>query len=412
MTSRSDLDLIQTGYPSVRNVTNVPLDNGAVFYGYPDDVTIFGALNYTLYTDQDTSVDFLWGPDGSYNDITESWNALANVPYFRNQNVKGRYFRLRLTNNSGLAQTFLRSTLVYRSFASDSISVSGDVTINPLNYSTDSVTARLQSGTGTAIGATGDSLNVHMDSAVEVDLSANNDSVQAWLHSAGGTALTATGSALDVQVAGTVPVTLDDALVRIADSSGNSLTSIDGRLNINYLPLEYETDSITPYAYDGANFQPIACTTAGHQTVNVDNCGALCIGLDGANRVPIGVTESGYVLTQSQDQIDAAGQGFIDASSIVFSTTPLDLFTIHCTNFSDGSAVYFKLYDFSVDVDPQVDAALVVIPVLPMDKVVIPYPAPISFTVGLTLRATLGSLDDNTDPPPEDTAHIAIYYNE
>jgi len=106
--------LRDTGVTSTGNSSTTPLSSGATFTGVGEQNDL-PHVGVQLKTDNHGTLYFDFSNDGTNWDSTfpaSGFDVTANIPEFHTAVKLGRYFRLRLVNNTG-AQTFLRLTTYY-----------------------------------------------------------------------------------------------------------------------------------------------------------------------------------------------------------------------------------------------------------------------------------------------------------
>lgn len=90
------------------NSTSTALNDGQTFTGTYVDVVAYPSVVVAARSDQNCIVYVDFSPDGINTDSTLSYQMNANVNEVHRITVTRKYFRVRVTNNSGSNQTFLR----------------------------------------------------------------------------------------------------------------------------------------------------------------------------------------------------------------------------------------------------------------------------------------------------------------
>lgn len=124
------------GSASVVNSTYTPLGVGGVFLGEYEDLLDYSLVTLTAFSDKDSIVDgleFQWSGDGVNTDQTERSRLVANVGRAFALTPRGRYFRVKFTNNS-VAETVLRITTSYRTGGTGIISRPLDFAMSEENF--------------------------------------------------------------------------------------------------------------------------------------------------------------------------------------------------------------------------------------------------------------------------------------
>ena len=109
------LDIAGGGSTSEKNSTTTPLSIGATFTGTGEQNN-FPHVGVMVKTDQAGTLYFDFSNDGVNWDSTfpvAGFNVAAGISEFHTAVKLGRWFRVRLTNTSGIAQTYLRLTTYF-----------------------------------------------------------------------------------------------------------------------------------------------------------------------------------------------------------------------------------------------------------------------------------------------------------
>jgi len=109
---------ITTGYPlnSFSNSSTTPLGIDEIFIGNFENVSNFGAINLTVFTDKISAtngLEFQWSGDGINVDRSEGSNVKANIGRAFSFCPRAKYFRVRYINGNQ-AQTTFRLNVTYR----------------------------------------------------------------------------------------------------------------------------------------------------------------------------------------------------------------------------------------------------------------------------------------------------------
>ena len=91
------------------NSTTSALNNGATFTGTATDVSAYPSVVVAVKTDQNGMLYIDFSPDGTNWDSTLSFDIEASINEVHRITVTRKYFRIRIYNNSGSNQTYLRA---------------------------------------------------------------------------------------------------------------------------------------------------------------------------------------------------------------------------------------------------------------------------------------------------------------
>lgn len=97
---------------SVLNATTTPLNDGATYTGTSENVIGFSSIVVTVKTDQNGLLYIDFSPDGTNWDSTLSFVITASTNEVHRITVSRSYYRIRILNNSGSNQTFLRAQVL------------------------------------------------------------------------------------------------------------------------------------------------------------------------------------------------------------------------------------------------------------------------------------------------------------
>lgn len=145
---------------SSNNSTNVPLTNGQTFTGTKDLVDKYASAIVYVAADQGCLVKVQHSADGVNFDIEDSWS-IEEASSLQCE-VKGRWARTLVTNNSGIDMAMLRVQTLYKSI--------------PQKISLDSTSINATVGDITVVSMP----SVSFDGAQPVTFDYNNQSVQVW----------------------------------------------------------------------------------------------------------------------------------------------------------------------------------------------------------------------------------------
>lgn len=101
--------ITQKGTTDANNGTTTPLNNGQTFTGVATDVSRYSSVVIAVKSDQDGLVYVDFSPDGTNWDSTLTFTMAANVNEVHRITITRKFFRLRIFNNSGSNQTYLRA---------------------------------------------------------------------------------------------------------------------------------------------------------------------------------------------------------------------------------------------------------------------------------------------------------------
>lgn len=100
---------------SALNSTSTPLNSTATFAGTGEDVGSFNSLIFSCKADTHGTIYAEFSSDNTNWDSSLSFEIYANTNEVHRLTISKRYFRIRLTNDSGSNQTFLRLQVLYGS---------------------------------------------------------------------------------------------------------------------------------------------------------------------------------------------------------------------------------------------------------------------------------------------------------
>jgi len=101
-------NIVISGTVDTNNSSTAPLNNNVTFTGTATDVSSYPSVVFAVKTDQDGMAYIDFSIDGTNWDSTLSFNITANVNEVHRITVTRKYFRMRIFNNSGSNQTYLR----------------------------------------------------------------------------------------------------------------------------------------------------------------------------------------------------------------------------------------------------------------------------------------------------------------
>ena len=133
------------------NSTTAALNNAATFTGTADNVSFWDSIVIAIKTDQSGVLYADFSPDGTNWDSTLTYTITAGVNEVHRLTVTRAYFRIRIYNNSGSNQTYLRAQSIAGQFAaltsvlSSSVQVDADTTlVRPTDYTIDVTSSKYQ----------------------------------------------------------------------------------------------------------------------------------------------------------------------------------------------------------------------------------------------------------------------------
>lgn len=118
---------------SVYNITKSPLVIGGQFIGSAESTVQYYSVSVSVVTDSNCLLFTEYSIDGHHWDYSNEFSIAAAIPRSLYEDVKAKFFRLRVLNNSSVAQSYLRVGTVFKS---ENLNVNLDVsdfitTINP-----------------------------------------------------------------------------------------------------------------------------------------------------------------------------------------------------------------------------------------------------------------------------------------
>jgi len=99
---------IPTGIVSTNNSSTAALNNAATFTGTGEDVSLYESVVVAAKTDKAGLLYIEFSPDNTNWDSSLTFDVAAGINEVHRISVTRKYFRVRLTNNSGANQTYLR----------------------------------------------------------------------------------------------------------------------------------------------------------------------------------------------------------------------------------------------------------------------------------------------------------------
>ena len=93
---------------SITNNSNQLLTDTSIFEGYAENVINFASINVSCITDQNGLLYTEFSHDGTNWDHTETHTLVASTTFHVQVLVRAKYYRVRVENNSGSDQTYLR----------------------------------------------------------------------------------------------------------------------------------------------------------------------------------------------------------------------------------------------------------------------------------------------------------------
>ena len=94
---------------STRNSTSSNIANGGTFIGSAESVEKYAGVSISVFSDVNLDVYLEQSLDGSFWEFSDSGSYLASSEMSTTYNLRYRYFRLRIENNSGADSTELRA---------------------------------------------------------------------------------------------------------------------------------------------------------------------------------------------------------------------------------------------------------------------------------------------------------------
>lgn len=126
---------------STSNSTTTALSSGATFTGIAEDCKAYDSIILTCKTDQSGTMYIDFSPDGTNWDRTLSYDVIAGTPEAHRVTVVYAYFRVRFTNTSISAQSYLRLQVLLGSHQSLTARMDSTVTSDQDTLITRSVLA-------------------------------------------------------------------------------------------------------------------------------------------------------------------------------------------------------------------------------------------------------------------------------
>jgi len=292
---------------SVYNNTFVPLNSGQIWEGRSESISKFTVASVSCITDVSGILNLYFALDNVNFDFVKIYQLRPNEPFIINQKVEGKYFKVKVTNNSEVNQTYLRLTTTYKE------DIRSDLDIRPLNDEKDAISIP-------ALNAciTDGKLNVNVEGVtvtnVKVDISGqrvviDGETVKSQIYDYNNYAITSqlVGSkrGLDVNNIGTVRAyegTIIKEVGAFTDSHNKvNLQTYDDALNdkVNSCDtIGEDTGAIKVYISNSSN-NKVECDISG-QRVLVDISGQM-----------IDISGQRVLVDISGQRIDISGQTII-----------------------------------------------------------------------------------------------------
>ena len=118
---------------SVYNNTFVPLNAGQIWEGKSESISKFNVASVSCITDVSSILNLYFSLNNIDFDFVKTYELKPNEPFIINQKVEGKWFKAKVTNNSGVNQSYLRLTTTYKD------DVRSDLDIRPLHYEKDTL---------------------------------------------------------------------------------------------------------------------------------------------------------------------------------------------------------------------------------------------------------------------------------
>jgi hypothetical protein len=333
---------------SSKNSSSSPLNDGVTFTGQTEEIVSWTSIFVSCKTDQSCALYIDHSSDGSNWDFTDIIPITGGTALFQSLESKAKYFRVRLWNNSGSNQTYLRLQTILRP-------VETNVTID--------------------------------DGSVHATTNASDSSMLVYGYHSGNNypLLTDNTGKLQVDIASMTASDLDIRALTSADEvtvypkagqvfpvsdNGGSLT-VDGTVSVSSMP----TTTVTATSLD---IRPL--TTSDEVLATVSN---VC---DSWRNLNVGTT----------------------SSQIGSTSTVTRIVSLHAFNNS-ASKKYVKLYaGSSAD---ETDTPLLTLTVKSEDQLVLNFPYPLSVDDSMCVRATSGLLDSDTGTPTSNDVVLNVLYS-
>lgn len=104
---------METNFVSQANSTETILEPGATFTGKAENVSMHDALIFSCKTDQNGTLLAQFSTDGTNWDSSLTFEIYANTNEVHRLTISKKYFRVVLTNDSAVSQTYLRLQVIF-----------------------------------------------------------------------------------------------------------------------------------------------------------------------------------------------------------------------------------------------------------------------------------------------------------
>jgi len=118
---------------SVYNNTFVPLNAGQSWEGKSESISKFTVASVSCITDVSGILHLYFSLNNNNFDFIKTYELKPDEPFIINQKVEGKWFKAKVTNNSGINQTYLRLTTTYKE------DIRSDLDIRPLHSEKDTI---------------------------------------------------------------------------------------------------------------------------------------------------------------------------------------------------------------------------------------------------------------------------------
>ncbi len=118
---------MEQNFVSENNSTSTALNNGETFTGKADNVSMFDSLVIALKTDQSGILYVDFSVDGTNFDSTLTFLIAANVNEVHRITITRKWYRIRIYNNSGSNQTYLRAQTIFGNYVALTSPLNGSI---------------------------------------------------------------------------------------------------------------------------------------------------------------------------------------------------------------------------------------------------------------------------------------------
>lgn len=333
---------------SSKNSSTTPLNDGITFTGQTEEIISWTSIFVNCKTDQNGLIYVDHSSDGSNWDFTDQLSVVAGTALFQSLESKAKYFRVRMYNNSGSNQTYLRLQTILRPVETNVTVDNGAITATTNASASSMLVYGYHSGNNYPL-LTDNTGKLQVDVA---SMTANNVDIR------------------DLTSADEITVYPKAGQVWPVSDNGGSLT-VDGTVSVSSMP----TTTVIATDLD------IRTLTTSDQVSSLvlNTC-------DSYRNLNVNTT----------------------SSQIGSTSTVTRIVSLHAFNNS-ASKKYVKLYSGSSA--DETDTPLLTLTIKSEDELIMSFPHPLSVDDAMCIRATSGLADNDTGNPASNDVVLNVLYS-